>query len=112
MHGVPLVQRINGEKTMDGRVVLVALGMSVTGPPAGEPLLAAELAEPTELEDEVNIADLPGLEFATGLTRLQLGAHAYPRENGTRTCRRRSGLIGLAGFNAGEHILCALTSTT
>ena len=34
---------------MDGRVVLVALGMSLTGLSAGEPLLAAELAEPTEV---------------------------------------------------------------
>ena len=47
---------------------------------AGEPLLAAELAELTELEAEVNIADLPGLEFATGLTRLQLGACVPQRE--------------------------------
>ncbi len=73
---------------MDGRVVLVALGMSPTGLSSGEPLPATELAERTELEDEVSIADLPEPEFATGLTRLQLGAHAYPRENGTRTCRR------------------------
>ena len=34
---------------MDGRVVLVALGMSVTGPSAVEPLLEAERAELTEL---------------------------------------------------------------
>ena len=94
---------------MDGRVVLEALGMSLTGLPAGwvqddrpelvdgarrrpavgagrPPRLGA--TELAALEAEVNIADLTGLEFATGLAGLQLGAYAYPRENGTRTCRR------------------------
>ena len=60
----------------------------------------------------MNIADLPGLEFATGLTRLQLGAHAYSRENGITDLSPRSSLTGLADLNAGEHILCALTLST
>ena len=44
----------------------------------------------------MNIFDLTGLEFATGLTRLQLGAHAHPRENGITDLSPRSGLTGLA----------------
>ncbi|MCY3738673.1 MAG: hypothetical protein OXG13_19905, partial [Gemmatimonadaceae bacterium] len=60
----------------------------------------------------LHIADLTGLEFATGRTRLQLGAHAYPRENGITDLSPRSDLTGLADLNAGEHILCALTFTT
>ncbi len=60
----------------------------------------------------MNIADSTGLEFATGRTRLQLGAHAYPSENGITDLSPRSDLPGLADLNAGEHILCALTCTT
>ena len=62
----------------------------------GAPILATELAELTELEAEVNIADLTGLEFATGLSRLRLGVEfPHSRENAITDLSPVSGLTSL-----------------
>lgn len=67
---------------MDGRVVLVALGMSVTGPPAGEPLPATELAEPTQVFGSLReyFEDVSGGRFTLQVRIINpQDARGYPR---------------------------------
>ncbi len=81
---------------------------------AGEPILAAELAELTDLEArDAGILDLTGLESATKLTRLHLGPEVgefyWDNSNDISDLSALSGLTGLTRLNLSGNPVSDLT---
>ena len=86
-----------------------SLGLS-----AGDPIVAAELAELTDLEArDAGILDLTGLEHATGLTRLHLGPEAagfpWDNSNDISDLSPLSGLTGLTRLNLSGNSVADVT---